>query len=1045
MRQQQTFSKRRQENSRMIFLKLLLSICLCAFLFTCTNLQNPFTKDKAQVFLHLESSAKTASDSTITDTAGNKIRIGVSYFMPEYFDSVVITIGRSIQNIDTFFICKKAGIKDDTAWYEYALIGEGTRTITARGFIAEGYQSTATAGITVIARPFVPENHKPELIITGRKSITIAETCTLFVSASHIDSNQTLTYKVIKGPQGYVFLNQIFTWKPTTADTGVDSMTFSVADNGVPIITDTQTIGISIKGVDFDTTKPIIKLFDPLNDSLAVSANTLMIKVIAKDSSGILGLRVALNNDTFPSTRADSVWTATISNLLIGYNTITITATDLSQNKNPATRQLTIKYDPAMADSSEPIIFLKTGARNGSVVTDAVIAITDSILDVSGIDSVYWTLNGKSPKPLTLVSGTTNLYSLVDTLRQYKTNIIVVYAVDKATNKNKASQTIVLNYTIPPVINDTSVFTNRNVAKTWVINVLSGDNDTLTWSSLSLPSTLSGVITGTLPSITFTPATNWYGADSFKVRITDGYWCDTVKVKITVVNVTVAPTISTPPLGATKNVGQSITFSVAVNTDVNPVPSYSWKHNGAEITNATDISYTISSITLADSGSYTVTVSNSAGTATSSPAILTVNYAPTITTQPASQTLYYGQTVTLTVLATGKPTPTFVWKKNENIITGQTGASLIIVSPAAGDSGNYTVTASNSVGTKISDTARFYAGIKTISAGGGHTLILKTDASLFACGLNNSGQLGDSTGIDQHKPKFIMGQVQNVAAGFVHSLILKMDGTLLACGDNSYGQLGDGTVTKRQYPIKILNNVKNIAAGKYHTLVLLNNGILLGCGANYSGQLGDGTEDDQKQPITIMNGVQSMAAGASYTLVLKTNDSLYACGENIYGQLGNGTTQNAANPIPVADDVKSAVAGYNHSLIIKKDGTLFVCGSNLAGQLGNGTRNNIATFTQVTNGVQSIAASEEVSFYVENNGALFACGMNNLGQTGDGSTIYSKNFKQILTDVKNVMVGEDFSFILKKDGILLGCGNNALGQLGNGTTTNALLLIELKY
>jgi alpha-tubulin suppressor-like RCC1 family protein len=45
----------------------------------------------------------------------------------------------------------------------------------------------------------------------------------------------------------------------------------------------------------------------------------------------------------------------------------------------------------------------------------------------------------------------------------------------------------------------------------------------------------------------------------------------------------------------------------------------------------------------------------------------------------------------------------------------------------------------NNIYSKIAD------GIKTICAGNSHTFVLKTDNSLWACGRNDYGQLGDGS------------------------------------------------------------------------------------------------------------------------------------------------------------------------------------------------------------------------------------------------------------------------------------------------------------
>src|ERR1035441_1574116 len=86
-----------------------------------------------------------------------------------------------------------------------------------------------------------------------------------------------------------------------------------------------------------------------------------------------------------------------------------------------------------------------------------------------------------------------------------------------------------------------------------------------------------------------------------------------------------APAITTAPASATKCPGQSVTFTVVVTG--NAPLSYQWRKNGIALAAATNTAYSITSVSAADAGSYTVVVSNSVGTATSAAATLTVNTA----------------------------------------------------------------------------------------------------------------------------------------------------------------------------------------------------------------------------------------------------------------------------------------------------------------------------------------------------------------------------------------------------------------------------------
>jgi len=81
------------------------------------------------------------------------------------------------------------------------------------------------------------------------------------------------------------------------------------------------------------------------------------------------------------------------------------------------------------------------------------------------------------------------------------------------------------------------------------------------------------------------------------------------------------PTITAQPQSQAVLAGNPVTFSVVATG----VQSYQWQFNGANISNATNSTYTILSVALGNAGTYTVIVSNPCGSITSAAAVLAVN------------------------------------------------------------------------------------------------------------------------------------------------------------------------------------------------------------------------------------------------------------------------------------------------------------------------------------------------------------------------------------------------------------------------------------
>ncbi|HPC60588.1 MAG TPA: immunoglobulin domain-containing protein [Verrucomicrobiota bacterium] len=160
------------------------------------------------------------------------------------------------------------------------------------------------------------------------------------------------------------------------------------------------------------------------------------------------------------------------------------------------------------------------------------------------------------------------------------------------------------------------------------------------------------------------------------------------------------PVIVAHPADQTVNPGATVVFAVSA-TGTEPL-SYQWQRGGSDIVGATGSSFSLDNVQPADSGIYSVIVSNAAGVEVSDPAVLTVNVPPGIVTQPQSQTVNAGDTVTFTVEAGGTEPLSYQWRFNGADLEGATSSAFVIADVREIHGGAYSVVVSNVAGVAVS-------------------------------------------------------------------------------------------------------------------------------------------------------------------------------------------------------------------------------------------------------------------------------------------------------------------------------------------------------
>jgi alpha-tubulin suppressor-like RCC1 family protein len=336
-----------------------------------------------------------------------------------------------------------------------------------------------------------------------------------------------------------------------------------------------------------------------------------------------------------------------------------------------------------------------------------------------------------------------------------------------------------------------------------------------------------------------------------------------------------------------------------------------------------------------------------------------------------------------------------------------------------------------------------------VSAGGYHTLALKSDGTVWSWGLNSYGQLGDGTTTQRTSPVQVSGlsDVIAIAGGYLHSVAIKRDGTVWAWGINGSGQLGHGTTsTSEPTPVQVLTlaNVVAVAAGGSHSLAVKSDGTLWAWGANTSGQLGDGTTTQRTSPVqvTLLPGVSGVAAGLNHSVVLKTDGgpsgTVWTFGYNLYGQLGDGTTVARSTPVTVLTDSVAVAAGDYYSFGVVSDGTARGWGDNGYGQLGDGSSTPRLTPSSVLglSGIVQIDGGSIHSVAVTPDGSAWAWGDG--GGIGIGASWSASHIltpQRIAATGLNLTIasaGKTHSVAAGLDGRAWTWGDNANGQIGNG-------------
>ncbi|HTD65022.1 MAG TPA: Ig-like domain-containing protein, partial [Candidatus Limnocylindria bacterium] len=215
-------------------------------------------------------------------------------------------------------------------------------------------------------------------------------------------------------------------------------------------------------------------------------------------------------------------------------------------------------------------------------------------------------------------------------------------------------------------------------------NDLDVDGDPLNVVLISSP-THGALLLDPDGSFIYTPDEGYAGLDTFTYRASDGQTMSAVATAtITVVPAPIVITVS--PENQAACVGDLVMFSVdATGTAL----TYQWFKGNTALSTQTNSSLTLAAVAIADSGAYKVRLIGATNSITNS-AILTVG-APVNATALTNQVRVLGQGVTFSTTASGTGPFTYTWLKDDAVISGETGNTLVLADLVESDTATYSV------------------------------------------------------------------------------------------------------------------------------------------------------------------------------------------------------------------------------------------------------------------------------------------------------------------------------------------------------------------
>lgn len=394
------------------------------------------------------------------------------------------------------------------------------------------------------------------------QSVSTNEDTALGITLTGSDPESSpLTYTIVTSPAHGALSGSgaSRTFTPTANYNGADSFTFKVND-GLSDST-SATISITVNPVNDAPTATAQSQSTPEDTPRAITlsgtdpeSSPLSYTIVTQPAHGAL-------SGTPPSV----TYTPTAN--YFGSDSFTFKVNDGTYDSSNATVTLTVT-----SVNDAPTM---SALADFSVIEGATINLTGTCTDADTANTLTVTMSQTSGTSCGSISGTPDsgtggsvAGAASCTAPNVSANEALVFRArcSDGTVNNDDPVTVTVN--AAPTANAQSVTLDEDVATAITLVGTDPNSEVVSYTVLSTPS--HGALSGTAPSLTYTPALQYYGADSFTFRVNDGLQnSNTATVSITVTSVNDAPVATAQSVSTDEEVAVEITLS---GTDVESSP-----------------------------------------------------------------------------------------------------------------------------------------------------------------------------------------------------------------------------------------------------------------------------------------------------------------------------------------------------------------------------------------------------------------------------------------------------------------------------------------